>query len=322
MAYEIKMGDILYYFSGYSEKIRECTVLDMDKDKITVRFHEPEQQDKSYLSNFIGKKLFRDISHIENSYEKFSSAEVYGLYKEHIDEKFLSKRNEIKEVLKNKKIKDIVHFTRLENLKSILDKGIVPQINQRQRSITAVINDISRNDYRPDCTSFSITFPNDKNFKRFREKNPEKEWTIIILDPEVLLSQENPCEFCLTNAATRYMRAYSGSDAEHLKNMFKQEFVVQKQNGVNYMCQRQNLPDNFTTDVQAEVLIEGVIDKKYIKKIIFNSVTSKENWCNQHHDIVKNYQFEVLPEYFGLREDFIIKRGLHGCPEVFCCKNR
>ena len=84
----------------------------------------------------------------------------------------------------------------------------------------------------------------------------------------------------------------------------RREVIVENSTG-RHIYNRNNLPEKFTTDVQAEVLIKGDIDKKFIKKIIFNSETVKENWCNQHYSIIKNYRVEVLPEYFGLRDNFL-----------------
>ena len=313
MRYSVKVGDILYYFTGYNEEIRECTISRVDKDTITVKFKDSfkGQLDKTLLIDAIGKRLFCEKSHIEISFDKFAKL----IYNDTNDEKYLAKRKEIKSVLEERNIKDVVHFTNIKNLVSILEHGIIPRKNFMNYGINLIpnsleinerINDIQRFDYSMDCTSCSLTFPNDKCFKEFRRRRNNDTWVVIILDSEILLSPDNPCEFCLTNASNKHMRAYSGFNGEHLENMFSERFVVQKQNGINYLCHRENFPDNFTTDVQAEVLINGIIDKKYIKKIIFDTELNKENWCNRNYDVFKNYRFETLPKYFGERKDFLV----------------
>ena len=65
------------------------------------------------------------------------------------------------------------------------------------------------------------------------------------------------------------------------------------------------MPTNFTTDVQAEVLIEGNIDTKYIKKVVFKTDTARIEWYRRNISIAKDFCLDTIPEYFGWRDDFM-----------------
>ena len=85
-----------------------------------------------------------------------------------------------------------MHFTRIDNLNSILKNGLIPVSIQQKMKIPSARNDEQRIDSKLDCTSCSITFPNYKLFYTFREyKFPGSGWVVIVLDKDVLFSPSN-----------------------------------------------------------------------------------------------------------------------------------
>lgn len=65
-----------------------------------------------------------------------------------------------------------------------------------------------------------------------------------------------------------------------------------------------NIPKNYTTDPQAEVLIEGYISNEYIKSIY---ITNYDDFYFIE-GIIKNnlydYNVDIMPSYFGARSDY------------------
>ena len=273
----INPGDRLIHYSHNSKRITGCTVKIIDNENIIVNL-DKQIKGRTELTiplKHYGEWLFHEEKQIEFGIE-----------------------------LANRKIDNIVHFTRLSNLRSILKHGIVPRSDQEIFNIKSVCNDVKRFDHRMDATSCSITFPNDKIFRKFREKYPNEKWVVLILDAKVILSTENVCEFFLTNAANKIMRSQSGFGLRHFQNMFNNEITIQKSVGSSYTCIRQQMPDNFTTDVQAEILIRGKIEKYYIKKVVFDEVETKNEWYANNSDIANDFCLDIMPEYFGWRNNF------------------
>ena len=274
----INPGDRLIHYIPNSKRITGCTVEITDSENIIVNLDKQISRKTRLIIPWehYGKWLFHEEKQIEFGME-----------------------------LVNRKIDNIVHFTRLGNLRSILKHGIVPRNNQEFFNIKSVCNDVERFDCRLDATSCSITFPNDRIFRSFRDnKYPNEKWVVLILDAKVILSTENVCEFFLTNAANKIMRSQSGFELRHFQNMFNNEITIQKSDGSSYTCIRQQMPDNFTTDVQDEILIRGKIEKYYIKKVVFDAVETKNEWYANNSDIANDFCLDIMPEYFGWRTNF------------------
>ena len=63
---------------------------------------------------------------------------------------------ELKEIINSRKIESLIHFTRIENLDSILSIGILPRLMLETRNIPFIYNDSLRADYMNSCTCVSI----------------------------------------------------------------------------------------------------------------------------------------------------------------------
>ena len=150
----------------------------------------------------------------------------------------------------------LVHFTALDNLESISKHGLL-SINAL-RGKRFVRTDDLRTDGWLDWISVSISFPNYKMFvsKRGHLRNVSG-WVVIVINPEVLWELE--CKYLLTNAASSEVRMYRGehwSSSAAFEEMFSQEEY------------RDSIPDYYTTDPQAEVMIRNRIPRSMISRII------------------------------------------------------
>lgn len=203
----------------------------------------------------------------------------------------------IQDVINRRNIKFLVHFTRLENLDNILTNGIIPRNDVKDEFVNPlasllgnqnpkekyIYNDNVRLDGKCDYSCLSIGFPNDLMFYRIRADNPNLKWAVIGISTEVLLNHE--CLFYPCNAASNEVRHqdivnYQGVEA----------FDAMFQNDLSY-------PDN----VQAEVMVKGVIEPKYIKGCIF----SEQKYVDEYSKRFPNLKFLLHPNgkgFFGKRE--------------------
>ncbi|MFM5202670.1 MULTISPECIES: DarT ssDNA thymidine ADP-ribosyltransferase family protein [Aeromonas] len=190
--------------------------------------------------------------------------------------KFLTRKNnenhnEIKQDIKNivmeREIPFLLHFTQVTNLSSILKHGLYSIDKTKECGITPNINDYLRLDNRLNGISVSIAYPNAKMLYKYRIENPNVDWAIIAIDPSILWMKD--CAFCKKNAATKYIRDLPTSQlktSQALKSMFDDI------NDFNSSSRKkQYLYPCDPTDVQAEVLIFDIIEPEYINAIIFEN---------------------------------------------------
>lgn len=203
---------------------------------------------------------------------------------------------EIINICRARKINSLVHFTNIKNLTSIIMNGIIPVMFQDEYKINPEINDINRIDDHLECTSFSIEFPNYRFFYNLRDKNKDKRFVIIKVNPAVIWNKYR--NFCIHNAADSRILAknkYSLSKSSEFSKMFSNIGIINRET--------LNIPDNYTTDPQAEVLIEGHIEVKYIDEIIFKSYEDYNNFIN-NNQLKSNIKFKVNSRYFSARSDY------------------
>lgn len=170
----------------------------------------------------------------------------------------------IKAFAEERRIPFLVHFTRAENLKSIMERGILSRTRLSLEGIKAVINDIQRHDGRANASCISVSFPNSSMFYKLRESSPTAKWVVLMLD--VSLLWERDCLFCRGNAARKDI---ARMDSDHLRGV----------EAFSRMFDNPECPDRSAlalqsydpTDVQAEVLVFGAVDVSYVKGIRFKS---------------------------------------------------
>lgn len=176
----------------------------------------------------------------------------------------------IKDILKQRNIEFLCHFTRLENLESILTYGLIPRAylyneefnHNLNLSIDGIFNDEHRYDGKPEATCLSISFPNSSMFYRLRCSNNNVKWAVVVLSAQVLIDKN--CAFYPTNAANSSLSSkpvvdFQGGTA--LNRLFEGDNVS-----------RQYLLDKDPTDVQAEVLVFDKIEPRYIRGAVLKRI--------------------------------------------------
>jgi hypothetical protein len=101
----------------------------------------------------------------------------------------------MKEIVKNRKIKHLIHFTRIENLKSILSDGIKTRENLEESGKGIIFNDTDRADNCTNAICCSICHPNYKMFYSLRQRDSNKEWVVIAIKKDIIWKKD--CAFCV-----------------------------------------------------------------------------------------------------------------------------
>lgn len=215
--------------------------------------------------------------------------------------------NQCQSVIEKRKINYLVHFTRLDNLSSILHHGIIPVSSQQKQKICSVHNDDQRIDSHFDCTSCSIEFPNHKLFFKFRKNvYPGSKWVVILLDKSLLISPVNITYYCYTNAARvipHTSNSYELCYASALERMFAESVLTRD----NKLIERSmlSITDNLPTDPQAEILISEVIDTKYIKRICFQTQNDLDEFYRRSaKEDLEQFEYKIAPMFFSPRIDY------------------
>ncbi len=166
-------------------------------------------------------------------------------------------------------IKHLLHFTRIENLESILANGIIPRANLV--GTNAIFNDDFRWDNQEGASCFSITFPNYKMFYTLRQKDTTKNWVVIACHASILW--EKDCAFCITNAANTSVTSIPIQSRKG-----KAAFLSLFNDIPNKPTRSQlGIKDYLTTDPQAEVLVFDTVEPSYIAAVCCqNSIIQKE----------------------------------------------
>lgn len=183
-----------------------------------------------------------------------------------------SERAEIKARVKDLGIPYLLHFTRIENLNSILDNGICPPSILTQREIDCHVNDPLRYDGQKDASCFSLGHPNSRLFWRWRHEKPEKEWVVLMIDPAVLWTHD--VAFCATNAA---VRSISRTSLEYRRTVNALNSMYESVDGLPSRDSQMLRPYD-PTDVQAEALVFGVVMPSMIIGARFESEAALEHF--------------------------------------------
>jgi hypothetical protein len=215
-----------------------------------------------------------------------------------------SPSEQIRNYAQSRGITELVHFTRIENLASILQRGLIPRADlEHDHHIGAVFNDGLRLEKRRSYSCMSITHLNFQMFHKYSKLSPEAEWCIISFDVSVMWRHE--CLFCATNAATAGAIAVSeslGWSKDGLERLFDRTA-----NTVHGPVERERLmpgglPANRTSHPQAEVLVRGRIDTEFIRTI------AVKHWLELPHakDQSRGKDIPVIvnAEAFAPRRDY------------------
>lgn len=166
-------------------------------------------------------------------------------------------------------IRKLLHFTRLDNLPSILQHGIVPRTELIARNIEFEFNDADRHDGYLHASCFTIGWPNYKMFYPLRCDNPDVKWAVIECVPAILW--EKPCIFSAENAAStaaRQIAAAQRAGVPGIAAMYAE--VPGKPTRAEI-----RLPMDLPTNPQAEVLVCDVVEPAFIQRVHIKDPASR-----------------------------------------------
>ncbi len=170
----------------------------------------------------------------------------------------------IARVVDDRKIEDVLHFTRLENLANILEHGIQSRSELRNADYDAYASDVDRLDEEDNAVSVSITcfYPKMFNAKRFRAG--DKHWIILVLDRS-LLWECHCCFYCsgVATNATKYQRGKPHGGFA-LEKLFADHRPSTSPEGMTFR-EECGLPSDWPTYPDSEVQVMDAIHPDYIR---------------------------------------------------------
>lgn len=193
----------------------------------------------------------------------------------------IEQKREIRKICEQRGLKELLHFSRAENLGGIIDIGLNSKNFNSELLKRHRYNDNNRFDDRTDMISLSISYPNDLMFYKYRKIHGDENWVVVGLSISILWELE--CLFCYKNAATSEISSLSNevlSRTESLERMFS-----------DGLC---SLGDKYPYDSQAEVLVNNHIPSSYIDNVYVKNRSDVEP---EYRDIVSVNGF-----YFNRRE--------------------
>ena len=189
----------------------------------------------------------------------------------------LSENSKLATIIIDRNITELLHVTRINNLESILDKGIVPVANLGP---AAERNDYDRHDRKLECSSLSVSRVNSCYFRKAAERNPGQTYICIYIKPSILLDG-NTKYYCHHNAATGSISYYTKqgflTNAEDFEYMFADIVEYTTINGKVPRRRTSAHRDSWTTSDQAEILYEGIILPEQFTCVAFPTHESLES---------------------------------------------
>jgi len=170
--------------------------------------------------------------------------------------------DQIAEFVEVRRIPYLVHFTRIENVPSILEHGIVSRSELPPGYVT---NDDDRADEFLEASCLTVGFPNWSLFFKQRCRDKNVNWAVLTISTDALTTL--PCLFHSSNAASKQFRDKSDQALESrmgikgLQSMFDDEPAG--------LRAERALASYWTTDPQAEVLVFKTIPMKLITSTTF-----------------------------------------------------
>jgi ssDNA thymidine ADP-ribosyltransferase, DarT len=202
---------------------------------------------------------------------------------------------DIKQKVKERGIKRLVHITSTNNLENIFKHGLLPRTTLSEKGIMYYYFDKKRLDNCLDALCLSIQRPNYGYLTTcILNSKPGIDWVILVIRREILWKKD--CAFCIENAASNNVKrtpVYLRKGINGFNKLFEDfpSRFTRKQLGLKRFE---------TTHPQAEVLVFDRIPSQYIRGVIFeNEFTKNKNL----HLIPENVKIYVRKDFFEPRRD-------------------
>lgn len=227
-------------------------------------------------------RLFLKRGSCISKYIDLTSNDMILLYNEYLT------RQKRRIILKERGVGKIVHFTKVDNLESIFEYGIHSIESLKLLGINYLPSDLYRLDGKLDKISTSISYPNYKMFYKKRMEDTSVDWVVITIKPKLIIDKLDS-EFYSDNAARGGgCHGLAPTTNEDLEGMF-------------YTSNRSPyIPSSYTTNPQAEVLINNNISTKYFMNVESNKDIPKVKSLTRdaHVDYNPNSQlFDARSDY-------------------------
>ena len=267
----------------HAEKTRKENAEKKEIEMFLIRKKEQEKKDKEEREARQRK--------IEEDIKKRDAEEKQRIKEERI--------LRIRSFTEERMIRNLIHFTRLKNLSSILQSGLLgrKELESKPPGLMPEFNDEKRLDNCKNAICLSISFPNYKVFYAFQQRDSKEPWAIITLDCSVLWKLD--CAFCIDNAASniaRYRDLNERKEFNALQEMFN-DHEKRKRSELN-------IPLHYTTNPQAEVLVFNNIPSCYIQSIHFKNPEILSEWVAVYGRSMET-QFICSEEFFLPRKDWV-----------------
>ena len=215
------------------------------------------------------------------------------------------KTKNIRQFIKKIKLNCLTHFTRAENLKSILQSGILPPsiLSSNKAFASVQRNSVTLPPEWSGLVSLNLSFPDYKLFNQLQNHMPS-DWVILLLDPRVIL--DFPCYFFSGRALDfieqstlpgQFLGNYQSSS--DLKALFDDREDVKRKD--------LDIPAFYPTDPTSEVLSFFPIAPSYITQIYFPNDYKFNQWVLHNTEFAMTQdrsRWAVGLEYFSPRSDY------------------
>lgn len=208
----------------------------------------------------------------------------------------------IQKVCHERGIDTLYHFTPIERLRSILHRGLLSRrfLETLPKKIRPSFPDQDRNDGYKDASCLSISFPNYRMFFSKTGRDNQHQWVVLLLDPRILW--EKDCAFCHQNSRFEPVK---NVPLEYRKRLVSLERMFQDWDshatGLRY--HHQQIPDNYPTHPEAEVLVFDIIPAEDISEIHFYNDAALQKWSKDNPGTYSQ-KFYANQEYFESRSDY------------------
>lgn len=183
----------------------------------------------------------------------------------------------IKAFCAEREIAELVHFTRLTNVSSILSEGLLSRSEVEERFGSVIwgefaFSDPLRLDGHLQAVNLSMSFPNYRMFFRCREELSHPiNWAVLGLSPAILW--ELPCAFYPGSASSR--RLSSEPPAKLSSLAWLQQMFADRDEASGLERPVLEIPRSYPTNPNSEVLVFSRIPASYISRIYLQDAAAR-----------------------------------------------
>lgn len=213
--------------------------------------------------------------------------------------------NQMHAFLKARKIETLIHFTRLENLASILSYGLLSRaaIETDSRIDRVRFNEPALPEAWQGMISLNVSFPNYRLFYNMQFQRGH-EWIVLVYDAELLLAQPF---FSFLFPAHNLIRTpiFATEIAPNLQTFDAFENLFRDTDTVRRVIL--GIPDSYPTHPHSEILTPQPVQNQYLREVHFYNEYKFNQWSLQNRSlasIIDKNLWQIGLEYFSPRFDY------------------